>query len=204
MTKRIALITAVVALTISLGMTIAASTDDLNSRSGLIVHEWGTFTTVAGLDGKAAQWLPLGGSSDLPCFVNVYKNLSLKSLPRAAGQPLDYAKARTQLLGSVRMETPVLYFYSPRSETVNVRVAFPRGFITEWYPLATVNQTVVGTESLRKANTSATISWKNVEVLPPGSKAEVIEGSSPSHYYAARATDANPIRVGASHEKFLF
>jgi hypothetical protein len=204
MTKRIALITAVVAFTIALGVTIAASTDDLTKPKDLTVHEWGTFTTVAAVDGTAAQWLPLGGSSDLPCFVEVYKNLQSKELPRAVGQPLDYAKARTQLLGSVRMETPVLYFYSPRRETVNVRVAFPKGFITEWYPLATVNQTLIGTESLRKPNTGATIAWKNVEVLPPDSKAEFIQGSSRSHYYAARATDANPIRVSASHEKFLF
>src|SRR5204863_402977 len=53
-------------------------------------------------------------------------------------------------------------------------------------------------------DTTATIAWRNVEVLPPGSKEEFIQGSSRSHYYAARATDANPIRVSASNEKFLF
>jgi len=202
MRKQTALITAVVAFTVALSLTIAASTDDLTKD--LTIHEWGTFTTVAAVDGTAAEWLPLGGSNDLPCFVEVYKNLQLKSLPRALGQPLDYVKARTQLLGSVRMETPVMYFYSPRRETVNVRVAFPRGFITEWYPAATVYQALVGTEALRKPNTSATITWKNVEVLPPDSNTKFIQGSSRSHYYAARATDANPIRVSASNEKFLF
>ena len=37
--------------------------------SGLTVHEWGTFTTVAGKGGRAIDWLPLSGPVDLPCFV---------------------------------------------------------------------------------------------------------------------------------------
>ncbi len=32
------------------------------------------------------------------------------------------------------METPVLYFYTPREMTVNVRVDFPQGLLTEYYP----------------------------------------------------------------------
>lgn len=32
------------------------------------------------------------------------------------------------------METPVLYFYSAREVTANVKVQFPHGVITEWYP----------------------------------------------------------------------
>ena len=37
---------------------------------------------------------------------------------------------------TVRMETPVLYFYSARKTTVSVAVDFPKGLITEWYPHA--------------------------------------------------------------------
>lgn len=36
----------------------------------IVVHEWGTFTSVAGKDGNAVTWLPLSGPSDLPCFVH--------------------------------------------------------------------------------------------------------------------------------------
>src|SRR5580658_559406 len=39
--------------------------------SGLVVHEWGTFTSVAGADGQAVEWTPLSAPSDLPCFVTV-------------------------------------------------------------------------------------------------------------------------------------
>jgi hypothetical protein len=103
------------------------------------------------------------------------------------------------------METPVLYFYAEKPQKVDVRVAFPKGFITEWYPKATVNQTPVRAGVLPKSvNTGATIGWKNVEVLPASTAASFPRGSSGSHYYAARATDANPIRVGGQNEKFLF
>src|SRR4029077_3205441 len=37
--------------------------------SDLTVHEWGTFTSIAGNDGQAVRWLPLSGPSDLPSFV---------------------------------------------------------------------------------------------------------------------------------------
>jgi hypothetical protein len=40
----------------------------------MTVHEWGTFTAIAGSDGRAIEWLPLGlprfpASTDLPKFV---------------------------------------------------------------------------------------------------------------------------------------
>src|SRR5262249_27296266 len=35
----------------------------------LTVHEWGTFTSIAGRDGNAVLWRPLAGTADLPSFV---------------------------------------------------------------------------------------------------------------------------------------
>src|SRR2546422_8717270 len=47
---------------------------DEHSLPDLTVHEWGTFTAIAGKDGRAAEWLPLGvprypPTTDLPQFV---------------------------------------------------------------------------------------------------------------------------------------
>src|SRR5215471_1288076 len=170
MIKRIAVVVAILTLPALLSISINASIDDTAKQGNFTVHEWGTFTSVAGPDGKAAQWLPLAGPGDLPCFVERYQNRLFKDIGRVAAtiqkNPIDYAKARTQLLGPIRMETPVLYFYSEKPDKVNVRVAFPKGFITEWYPKATVNQTVVRAGVLPKSeDTGATIVWKNIEVL---------------------------------------
>src|SRR3984957_13094928 len=92
---------------------------DIQPSAKFEVHEWGTFTSVAGPDGMALDWQPFGGPTDLPCFVHRFQ-IGFKA----------------NLAGKVRMETPVLYFYAPRPMTASVRVAFPNGYITEWYPKA--------------------------------------------------------------------
>ncbi len=86
--------------------------------SSLTAHEWGTFTSIAGSDGQAVEWSPLTGSTDLPQFVEHFRDPGFK----------------LGLRGTVRMETPVLYFYDSREETISVNVAFSKGVITEWYP----------------------------------------------------------------------
>ncbi len=85
---------------------------------GLTAHEWGTFTTVAGETGQAVEWLPLNGPTDLPSFVEHFRGTGFK----------------VGLGGTIRMETPVLYFYSTHDTTVDVHVSFVHGLITEWYP----------------------------------------------------------------------
>jgi hypothetical protein len=106
-----------VTLAISLVLTVLAfGTRGAAQAPGgppVIVHEWGTFTSIAGADGSAAQWQPLGGRQDLPCFVE-------QSRVNPKG-----------LLGTVRMETPVLYFYAPAPTTVNVGVQFRQEIISE-------------------------------------------------------------------------
>src|SRR5688572_2095306 len=84
---------------------------------GVTVHEWGTFTTVAGENGRAIEWLPLSGPVDLPCFVNHFRNDPRIKLGPGT-RPLDYDAARSNLWGRVRMETPVLYFYAPRKTSI--------------------------------------------------------------------------------------
>src|SRR5207244_2948666 len=118
----------------------AHNSDNLDRPAALTVHEWGTFTTVAGVDGKPIDWLPLGGPSDLPCFVEHFDNNTLYKYSPDLGARLSYSEARTRLKTKVRMETPVLYFYAPREHTVSVHVDFDKGLTTEWYPHADVFQ----------------------------------------------------------------
>jgi hypothetical protein len=158
---------------------------------GLTVHEWGTFTSIAGPDGQAVQWRPLTGPSDLPCFVSVQNTNNLK-VNLVAGIP--------GIKATVRMETPVLYFYSPQEVTVRARVDFPQGVITEWYPSA---KAPVAQLFLPLASARGGIEWIDVKVVP-AAKASFPIDSSGSHYYAARETDAAPLQVGGQQEKFLF
>jgi hypothetical protein len=158
------------------------------AANDLTVHEWGTFTSVAGPDGQAVEWLPLTGSTDLPGFVEHFRDGQFKC----------------GLGGSVRMETPVMYFYSPRETTVSVKVSFAKGFITEWYPHASAVEPAV---VHGRNDPDGSIRWDAVRLMP-GSRTEFPSGDSDNRYYAARNTSATPVRVktrsGDGDEKFLF
>jgi hypothetical protein len=170
----------------------------------VVAHEWGTFTTVAGEDGQAIDWLPLGGPTDLPCFVQCFNNRLAKILPGyEQDAPLDYDTARSSLVAKVRMETPVIYFYADAPTTLDVRVRFPRGLITEWYPAANVGQPTVFPRILDHPDITGGIDWPMVHVMPD-LKTTFPTGEGSSHYYAARETDAAPLRVNGQDEKFLF
>ena len=168
----------------------------------LTSHEWGTFTSIAGKDGHAVEWLPLTGSTDLPLFVEHFGGVNFKG----------------GLLGTVRMETPVLYFYTNRETTVSVHVSFSKGLITEWYPHASQVFPVAAIKpkyanfpvsdwALYEKHPDGSIEWNSVELVPR-SFGELPQDGHTNHYYAARQTSAVPLLVrtamGTQTEKFLF
>jgi hypothetical protein len=203
MLPRVALAVGSLSLTVAGTATLVTSAGSSTDPGGLVVHEWGTFTTVAGVDGRAIDWLPLSGPTDLPCFVERFQNRRDVKLALGGAMPLDYAAARANLVAKVRMETPVLYFYAPRPTTATVSVRFPRGLMTEWYPRATLTQPIPDRTTLRNPATESLIEWRNVRILPNGD-ATFPTDAGESHYYAARETDAAPLVVGDQREKFLF
>src|SRR5205807_1391706 len=155
------------------------------AENNLVVHEWGTFTSIAGKDGVALEWRPLNGPADLPKFVHTIQegDRGLRNAPKA------------DLTAAVRMETPVIYFYSDNLMDVSVKVDFPKGKITEWHPQARL--------------ASAGINWGRFKVMP-GAPLNLPAEYSASHYFAARETDSAPIQVCSTdgkpgqQEKFLF
>jgi hypothetical protein len=161
---------------------------DVRDPDNLVAHEWGTFTSVAGDQGQQIEWLPLEGQNDLPCFVERFRHF----------------RGKFAMTATVRMETPVIYFYAPRTTTVDVSVRFRSGLVTEWFPPAEVTPaTPVNDGTLKTAGFVSTATWSGVSVTPEAAEAFPNEGRS-SHYYAARRTDAAPLRVGDQSEKFLF
>ena len=173
------------ALAVLVGGSPAGSARDPEE---LVVHEWGTFTSIAGDTGEAMPWTPLQGPDDLPCFVERFRRFQGKGFVR----------------GTVRMETPVLYFYSPREASVAVSVRFPGGLITEWFPPAAVSpEWPVPDDGLARKGFGGRAKWTDVRVLPAGRDDFPTQRRS-SHYYLARQTDAAPVEVGGVREKFLF
>jgi hypothetical protein len=183
MTRRIGLIAVLLSASVVVMAVVSGFSRTVNASAGLVAHEWGTFTSIAGEDGRAVQWMPQAGPTDLPCFVERVKG-GFKGI----------------LAGTVRMETPVIYFYSPQAMTVDVRVRFRQGVITEWFPRpgGTAITPVTAAAALR-----GELAWTNVKVMP-GNTAQFQVEREPNHYYVARETDAAPLQVGAEHERFLF
>ena len=136
------------------------------------LHEWGTFTSVAGEDGRPIEWRPLAGPSDLPSFVYTSTRPGLRS-PQSRG--------KGELRGTVRMETPVIYFYAKEPLEVSLAVSFRNGLVTEWYPWA-------------RQWSGSRIDWGTFKILP-GDEHALLREPAPSHYYPAREVDAASVRV---------
>jgi hypothetical protein len=157
-----------------------------STSAPLTVHEWGTFTSIAADDGSAETWVPQQPPGELPCFVERL--------------PLNF---KGWLPGTVRMETPVLYFYAPAPTAVDVNVRFHQGFVTEWYPTARVTPQVATLQEYRKPDFESSISWSGVTISPDLAPDFPTEPGG-SHYYRARETDAVPLKIRSQTEKFLF
>jgi hypothetical protein len=172
-------LTMLVASLAGLALTAARATE---APAPAVVHEWGTFTSIAGPDGRAVEWTPQAGASDLPCFV-----------------ARNRFNSKGNLRGTVRMETPVLYFYAPTDTRASVRIRFNGGVITEWYPPAAVTESPI---SIRQED--GTIAWNHISIVPGLAPDFPIEPEA-SHYYQARETDAAPVvSTGGEQERFLF
>ena len=155
------------------------------SHEGVVAHEWGTFTSVAGQNGDPVEWAALSGTPDLPCFVDRLGELQVKFVSPA----------------TIRMETPVLYFYSPRDTDVSVHVRFPEGLITEWYPKATHASPAQTGGPLRYGE----VTWNPIHLsTAPGASTGFPTGKGPSRYYAARNTDSAALTINDQHEKMIF
>jgi len=178
---------------LALCVSLAGHAQEQDTDPGLIAHEWGTFTSIAGDAGQAVEWFPLNSPTDLPRFVEHFRGTNFK----------------VGLGGTLRMETPVLYFYSTHDTTVSVRVSFFHGLITEWYPPASKIEpsAPLNNVALFQQKSSGSIAWNTVGIRATG-EAVFPRESQASHYYSARETSASPLRVatnnGEQQEKFLF
>ena len=175
------------------GATVAAKSKSPDDP--LVVHEWGTFLSMNGSDGVTLDGM-YHEEHALPDFV--------------------HARSRDQLhirSSDLKGETPVIYFYTQQPRKVSVKVGFPQGVWTQWYPQAQK----VG-PSWEQFGSSLEpkqghITWE-AQILPvaPGQKAPTLPAtSSDALWNYARDVDAAYVRTtdrthgGRSEvERFLF
>jgi hypothetical protein len=101
-----------------------------SASEGFVTHEWGTFTTLQKSNGELLSGLEKE-EERLPKFVfNLSFEWTLQSISKGYQKYYDLKNVK------VKMETPVLYFYSPESVEKNifVDIGFQNGSISQWYP----------------------------------------------------------------------
>lgn len=209
-THRLTTMVALACLLIGTGTTPAQSPTPADK---LIVHEWGTFTSVQGSDGIALEGLQ-HEEERLPSFV--YSRTKVRECPlreygyKGLEVPVTHV---TQ-----KMETPVIYFHTSRPTTLGVRVEFVKGLLTQWYPVSDLlgppeGSVQQGPLDLKSIDRSF-LEWKiDLDPTPsPGLGGNPVEATNPWSF--ARAVDAAVVRTlprkaperkgPVESEKFIF
>jgi hypothetical protein len=174
----------------------------------LVVHEWGTFTSLADETGKQ-----LGGinvdDEPLPSFVhdlNPYV-LGNQHWPRAVLR-MKAAPERHPYV-TLRLETPVVYFYPPKTAnapmSVDFDVQFRGGWLTQFFPQAKPD--APGLEQGKfnfgpiTRDTIGRLTWTNLQLADGGAIPETKEAVwlTPRNVHASYVT----AKAGET-EKYLF
>lgn len=108
------------------------------TAADLVVHEWGTITTIHDAAGTPATGLNRIDEADvLPNFVHRYEPETTRQPSRMLGKS-PRVPGRPDV--TMRLETPVIYFHPPPNKTydhpIDITVRFRGGVINEFYPNA--------------------------------------------------------------------
>jgi hypothetical protein len=117
----------------------AADAEAAPPDAGLVVHEWGTITTVHAADGTPQAGLnKIDQSEVLPKFVHRFEPESTRFDPAKKLMKSPLVPGRPDV--TLRLETPVIYFHPPPGavydQPIDVSVLLRGGVINEFYPAA--------------------------------------------------------------------
>jgi hypothetical protein len=177
----------------------------VRAQANYTVHEWGTFTSVSGSDGVLLPGLQQE-EEPLPFFVHSHEGMG-PYFVKGWIRPLHNV--------TIKMETPVIYFYTEQPFEAHVHVGFNGGSISQWFPQRSGGETPPpytnfampdggGIDFEKKYNGS--IDWDvQVQPLSVDDNASVFKpGATPTWLYP-RQTDSALVRTkDGEAEKFLF
>jgi len=118
---------------------VGSSAQGTSEGGGLVVHEWGTVTTIHEDDGTPVTGLNRIDPADvLPAFVHRFEPEPTRDRPRLVLGKSPAVPGRPDV--NMRLETPVLYFHPPAGKAydqpIDIRVRFHGGVLNEFYPEA--------------------------------------------------------------------
>lgn len=130
-----------------------------DAASPLVVHEWGTITTVHAADGTPQGRLNrIDETEVLPEFVHRYEPPTTRHDPKRQFAKTPLTPGRPDVV--MRLETPVIYFY-PGGVTgpIDVSVRFRGGVLNEYYPDAMPNITADSQRVRDKRQAGVAVPW---------------------------------------------
>ena len=198
------------ALVVAVAAVAAAPVARAGDNERLIVHEWGTFTCLQDEHGREVAGINID-DEPVPRFVHnlapYIQNRAVLSddhwTYRQKGAPSFHP------LVTMRLETPVIYFYPPANQItpflLNVDVQFRGGWLTEFYPKAKADAPGLIGGNFRFRNltpqTIGSLGWHDLKVGTTGAGPQTTDNV----WLAPRKVNAVPVSTaGGESEKYLF
>jgi hypothetical protein len=184
-----------------------SATSSGGGTNKLVVHEWGTFTSLQNEHGKQLGGINID-DEPVPKFVH---NLNPHVLSSSYTLHQVHSKGAPQRhpYVNVRLETPVIYFYPPEGQKgpmkVDVDVSFRGGWLTEFYPHADAYAPGLKQNSFEfgpiTPSTTGRLSWRDLRIGTDRSGPQTNENV----WLAPRKTEATPVETPEGEaEKYLF
>lgn len=170
----------------------------------LVIHEWGTFTSFQDNRGLTISGVNVD-DEPVPEFVH---RLDYVPIFTTRSSPALWSQGAPRCHPDVtlRLETPVLYFYPQNGfahdRSFDVRATFAGGWLTEFFPLAAAENS--GFPRRLEPSTRGSIRWKGLQ-LSPSSTVELPE-TTERVWLAPRNVRSAVVINGdkAEAEKYLF
>lgn len=165
--------------------------------SGLTAHEWGTFTSM--VDSTGHELIGLHHEEEpLPDFVYRRSREAVRRWKGAEARPVHVNQ---------KLETPVVYFYADREMTIDLRVDFPKGVISEWFPAAQSYLPALDPNLTSLAAKDGSMAWR-ARVAPTLSAAAFPPVAATDIWAPSRNVAATPLSItgenGDEQERFIF
>jgi hypothetical protein len=169
----------------------------------LLVHEWGTFTSFQDSQGNTIPGINVD-DEPVPRFVHRLGDVPVfttRSLPArwSQGAPRCHPDV------TMRLETPVVYFYPqpsfPAQQTFLVGATFVGGWLTEFYPFADAEKP--GFPNALDGRNRGTLLWQQLRL---GTNEERLPATREHVWVAPRAVRSAVVTEGRRQEseKYLF
>ena len=169
--------------------------------NNLIVHEWGTFTSLQDENGNAIGGINTN-DEPVPNFVHNIAPTLLLPINEPPLSSKSVATCHSDI--TMRLETPVIYFHPSEGfdSLFDVKVQFRGGWLTQYFPNAIAEAPGISQNNFGPLtpSTMGSLAWNNVSLVNSG------EGpaTNAAVWTTPRRVNAANIEIKDEREKFLF